>query len=158
MRWNYLSILKLQRCRSLGMDKYFHLTHWWACDYLSMLGLKLFHISKRDPLSQDYGVIGDSFIQNYICFKWAFIWIADFHSKFHMIFLTINLFITKCGCDNYFFLWNFPWIFLMKFHRKLPKKCLISCEISYEILLWNLRFLWNIIWNISLYEISYEIT
>ena len=39
MRWNYLSIPKLQRCSrwSLGMDKKFHLTLYCACDYLSML-------------------------------------------------------------------------------------------------------------------------
>ena len=49
MGWNYLSIPKLQRCNrwSLGMDKWFHPTLYWACDYLSMLGLKLNHVSKR---------------------------------------------------------------------------------------------------------------
>ena len=34
---------------SLGMNKWFHPTFYWACDYLSMLGLKLNHISKRGP-------------------------------------------------------------------------------------------------------------
>ena len=36
MGWNYLSILKLQRCNrwSLGMDKWFHPTQYWACDNL----------------------------------------------------------------------------------------------------------------------------
>ena len=49
MGWNYLSIPKLQRCNrwSLGMDKKFHLTLYQACNYLSMLGLKLNHVSKR---------------------------------------------------------------------------------------------------------------
>ena len=39
---------KLQRFNrwSLGMDKWFHPTLYWACDYLSMLGLKLNHVSK----------------------------------------------------------------------------------------------------------------
>ena len=32
---------------SLGMDKLFHPTLFWACNYLSMLGLKLNHVSKR---------------------------------------------------------------------------------------------------------------
>ena len=47
--WNYLSIPKLQRCNrwSLRMDKKFHLTLCWACNYLSMLGLKLTHVSER---------------------------------------------------------------------------------------------------------------
>ena len=45
MGWNYLSIPRLQRCIrwSLGIDKYFHPTLYWACDYLSMVGLKLNH-------------------------------------------------------------------------------------------------------------------
>ena len=49
MDWNYLSIPKLQQCNrwSLGMDKKFHPTLCWACDYLSMLVLKLNHVSKR---------------------------------------------------------------------------------------------------------------
>ena len=49
MGWNYLSIPKLQRSNhwSLGMGKQFHPTLYCACDYLSMLGLKLNHISKR---------------------------------------------------------------------------------------------------------------
>ena len=49
MGWNYLSIPKLQRCNrwSLGMDKQFHPTLFWARNYLSMLGLKLNHVSKR---------------------------------------------------------------------------------------------------------------
>ena len=51
MGWNYVSIPKLQRCNRwrLGMDKYFHLTFYQTCDYLSMLGLKLNHVSKRGP-------------------------------------------------------------------------------------------------------------
>ena len=56
MGWNYLSIPKLQRLYrlSLGMDKYFHPTLYWACDYLSMLGLKLNHVSKRGHSRQCY--------------------------------------------------------------------------------------------------------
>ena len=49
MGWNYLSIPKLQRLHrwSLGMDKQFHPIHYNVCNYLSMLGLKLNHVSKR---------------------------------------------------------------------------------------------------------------
>ena len=36
-------------CRSLEMDKSLYSTIFWACDYLSMLGLKLIHVSKRCP-------------------------------------------------------------------------------------------------------------
>ena len=31
------------------MDKHVHPTLYWTCDYLSMLGLKLIHVSKRGP-------------------------------------------------------------------------------------------------------------
>ena len=53
MGWNYSSISKLQRCNrwSFGMDKWFRPTFYWACDYLSMLGLKLNHVNKRGPWS-----------------------------------------------------------------------------------------------------------
>ena len=49
--WIYLSIPKLQLCNSwsLWTDKWFHLTFYQACDYLSMLGFKLNHVSKRGP-------------------------------------------------------------------------------------------------------------
>ena len=33
----------------LGMDDWFHPTFYTACEYLSMLGSKLNHVSKRDP-------------------------------------------------------------------------------------------------------------
>ena len=51
MGWNCLSIPKLQWCNRwcLGMDKQFHPTLYWACDYLSMLVLKLIRVSKRGP-------------------------------------------------------------------------------------------------------------
>ena len=51
MWWNYLYIPKLQRLHrcSLGMDKKFHLTLYNGCNYLSMLGLKLIHVSISGP-------------------------------------------------------------------------------------------------------------
>ena len=51
MRWNYLSITKLQLLQrwGLGMDKLLHPTHYRTCDYLSMLGLKLRHVSNSGP-------------------------------------------------------------------------------------------------------------
>ena len=39
---------QLQRW-SLGMDKYFHPTLYNGCSYLSMLWLKLNHVSKKGP-------------------------------------------------------------------------------------------------------------
>ena len=47
--WNKITypFINFSGCTfSLGMDKWFHPTLYWACDYLSMLGLKLHHVSK----------------------------------------------------------------------------------------------------------------
>ena len=51
VEWNYSSIPKHQRCNrwSLGMDKLFHPTLYNKHNYLSLLGLKLKHITKRGP-------------------------------------------------------------------------------------------------------------
>ena len=51
--WNYLSIPRLQRLHSWssGMDYQFHPTHFWLCDYLSRLILKLIYVSKRGPMN-----------------------------------------------------------------------------------------------------------
>ena len=53
--WNYLSIPKLQRRNrwSLGLINNFIPHFTVQCDYLSMLGLKLIHVSKRAPGVQD---------------------------------------------------------------------------------------------------------
>ena len=51
MGWNYFIMPKLQQLHrwSLEMDKKFHPTLYWVCDYLSTLRLKLIHVSKRGP-------------------------------------------------------------------------------------------------------------
>ena len=43
MKWHTNS----QTWTIFGMDKLFHPTLTWTCDYISMLGLKLTHVSKR---------------------------------------------------------------------------------------------------------------
>ena len=67
MGWNYLSILKLQLYIhwSLGMDWEFHPILYWACDYLSMLGLKLNRVIKRGPKLND-SVMNDQLWQYFI--------------------------------------------------------------------------------------------
>ena len=56
MGWNNLSIPKPQRCNccSLEMNKLFHPTLYQAWTYLSMLGLKLKHVSKRGHWSSRF--------------------------------------------------------------------------------------------------------
>ena len=51
--WNYISIPQLQQLHrwNLEMNKRFHPTLFWACNYLSMQRCKLIHVSKRDPSS-----------------------------------------------------------------------------------------------------------
>ena len=67
MGWYYLSIPKLQRLHrwSLGIDEYFHLTLYNGWNYLSMLGLKLNHVSKRVPGVLIWGPAYE------ICHLWA---------------------------------------------------------------------------------------
>ena len=58
MGWYCLSVPKLQRCKRwcLGMDKQYHPTLYWTCNYLSMIGSKSNHIHKNCPckLQQSY--------------------------------------------------------------------------------------------------------
>ena len=52
VRWNYLSILKLQRFRRWSFEMPFEFSNLylaWAWDLSSMLGLELLQISKRGP-------------------------------------------------------------------------------------------------------------
>ena len=62
MVWNCLSISKLQRLYrwSLGMEKYFHATLYIGCNYLSMLALKLNHVSKLGYRSIKCGEIEEA--------------------------------------------------------------------------------------------------
>ena len=54
--WNYLSIPKPQRCNRwrLRMEKKFHPTLYLACDYLSVPGLKVMHVSKSGPCGLEF--------------------------------------------------------------------------------------------------------
>ena len=74
MGWNYLSIPKLQRCNrwSLGMDKYIHPTFYNGCNYLSMLGLKLNHVSKRGHRNIIYALTKD-ILTNKMHWNWFFL-------------------------------------------------------------------------------------
>ena len=51
MGWNYISILKLQRCSrwSFEMNKLFHPTIYRTCNYIYMPWLRLIHVNKRGP-------------------------------------------------------------------------------------------------------------
>ena len=75
MGWNYLFIPKLQRFNrwSLGMDKYFNPTLYWACDYLYMLGLKLNHVSKRSHWSESSNWF------KFISIRYRTVWTAVAH-------------------------------------------------------------------------------
>ena len=72
IRWSYLSISKLQRSNwSLGMNKQFYPTLDGECDYLSLLGLKLFRIDKSVPSSSSITRHGWSIgIRKYVDFMW----------------------------------------------------------------------------------------
>ena len=76
VRWNYLSIPKLQRCNrwSLGMDKWFNLTLYNGCNYLSMLGSKLNHVTERNPRKLGYACLTRGLVIGYgvgdLCQYW----------------------------------------------------------------------------------------
>ena len=65
--WNYLSIPKFQRCGcwSSESDEQFIPTLFCTLNYLSMSGLRLIHISKRDPIyfEHNYGWVDHNLIK-----------------------------------------------------------------------------------------------
>ena len=87
MGWNYLSIPKLQRCSrwSLGMDKWFHPTLYNGCNYLSILCLKLNHVSKRNPrcpgkvMTAKLSMFPFGKINNHWFRQWLVAWSAPSH-------------------------------------------------------------------------------
>ena len=56
---------------SLEMDEWFHLTPYNGCNYLSMQGLKLNHISKRGPRCWNHKIIIKYYTQTGVL--WVFI-------------------------------------------------------------------------------------
>ena len=62
------------------MDKTFHPTFYWSCDNLSMLGLKLIHISKGIPgiaavCWMDYLHFRELIIFGYYIISYYYIWL-----------------------------------------------------------------------------------
>ena len=114
MRWNYLSIPKLQRLQrwSLGMDKLFHLTLYNECNYLSMLGLKSIHVSERG-----------------CCFLWHFaaarviIAVGQTASHSRCIFMRHHDTIVNLGSP--------PAIIYLNFNSFVPERsgCYLECRI-----------------------------
>ena len=86
VEWNYLYIPKLQWLHrwSLGMDKWFHPTLYNGRNYLSMLGLKLKHVSKRGPRAHHVPSADNPSLIKQPDSKW--IW-SKFSSKFNIIWL-----------------------------------------------------------------------
>ena len=98
---------------SLGMDKQFHPTFYNGCNYLSMLGLKLNHVSKRGPRPQclksvnvqspliiSFGtltfIIGKLSIMLTLRPDWLRHWCAKHHLQFHPPYVMIS---TLSGSD-----------------------------------------------------------
>ena len=81
MEWNYFSIPKCQRCNrwGLGMERWFHPTLYWECNYLSMMGLKLNHVSKNGPwnLYVMVSVARSQCHANRCQLVWFYIWIPQ---------------------------------------------------------------------------------
>ena len=112
MRWNFLSIPKLQRFHywSLEINKQFHPTFYSGCNYWSMLGLKLISVNRKDTwwlMSGGTWIILNSwkicFVQFVFRFSWTIVWgCVCWHLKipylllFHFICNAYSLSDTLC--------------------------------------------------------------
>ena len=79
--WICLSVSKRQRCSrwSLGIDTHVHPTLYWACKYLSMLGLKLIHVSKRILRRELIYFADRQIVASYVCERFGIsVWSSVF--------------------------------------------------------------------------------
>ena len=74
----------------LGMDKYFHPICFWPCNYLSMLGLKLIHVSRRGH-SRFYNDF-TSYILAFINTETLVLFVSNISPNFKRIIARIYLF------------------------------------------------------------------
>ena len=84
-----LSIAKLQRWgrRSLEMDEKFLPTLYWACAYLSILGLKLIYVSKTGPRCVD--IVSNTW-SRYACVLTTILWYYDLRQKYIKQSVNVN--------------------------------------------------------------------
>ena len=91
----------------------FHPTLYWACGYLSMLGLKLIHVSKRGP----YGVLcvvhykAGLFSSSVLRWWWVFNMASVTGGRYQCIMLNYHFFF-KCGRILWYGVFNTlrPWL------------------------------------------------
>ena len=144
VEWNYLSIPKLQQCNlwSLGMDYQFHPTLHWACDYLSMLGLKLNHVSQRDP----WWCIYES--ANMVI-------IASDNVDFFQIMLTCNLVGTKRLMICQFNTQEKKIREICITPHRVETKWLPCCRQHFDIyfIVWKYLYYISIYWNVFLWYV-----
>ena len=102
MGWNYLPIPKLQPLHrwSLGMDRLFHPTHYNGCNYLSMLGFKLNHVSKRGPRRMIHGMVN----QKYAFFSQ--VWLYPIHNECYTYSHSQSKCPLSCITSFYLFIWE----------------------------------------------------
>ena len=119
MIWNYLSIPKLQRWshRSLGMDRLFHPTLHWACDYSSMCGFKLIHVIKWGPTCNCWELV----IERYLLLMTEWMWKMSLALVFHG-----TVFVTG----------KRTWVNFNTFTRE-PKTLFITVDFAQILKIWN---------------------
>ena len=110
MEWIYLSIPKFQRlhCWSLGVEKSFHPTLYNGYNYLSMLRLKLIHVSKKGASALSVGCFHQYrriTVSGTLCFEHILNIVADILQKtFSDAFSLIKIMIFdsnfKEGCSQ----------------------------------------------------------
>ena len=116
--------------RSLGIDKWFNCIHYWAHNYPFMLGLKLIHVSKRDP-----GLLGTNPLFNSLRPSDAYMSVNFWSLLQIMVYRHKVIIWTNAGILLIWPSWtNFSEILIKihifsfkKTHLTMPAKCRLFC-------------------------------
>ena len=156
MGWNYLSSPKFQvlHCRSLGMDNQFHLTLCKGCNYSSMLGFNLIHVSNRGPwIKMIYHVL----YRDVFPINLSLYWMTDqVTSDIILWLLSLLLHCRSLGMDN-------------QFHLTLCKGCNYSSMLGFNLIHVSnrgpwIKMIYHVLYrdvfpiNLSLYWMTDQVT
>ena len=172
MKGNYVSFPKLQWPHRwiLEMGKWNHPTFYSACDYSSMLGFQLIHVSKRDFcmlwtksitdcfFSDSYGAIINEnvfFLSQQKCWKHWYHWFMSFKiSEFLVIWNLNDIFflryffeISLCGQK-----WRMDWIVICITDRSLI--CFVL--FLFILLIWNGSVVGKMLYTIYTHWIPWD--
>ena len=137
MGWKYLTIPKHQRLHrwSLGMGEVFHLTLYWACDYLFRLGLKLIHVNTRVPRRLNtFKQISSVLLNGWILYGNILITSIE---RDHLISLGIN--VIGCVFINY----RYAGYSVFQRHQYMQMIYKTMCCVKVLAMTPNINFAWS---------------